>query len=80
MKPDTIRKRRRIVECFVAWASDKWPTVKDAGGVDRACASAFGLWLYGEGTRGKTRRNLIGDLGAVWEGLRRVRDDVTQNP
>jgi hypothetical protein len=32
------------------------------------------------GAAAKTRRNVIADLGTVWEGLRRVRDDVKENP
>lgn len=76
----TWRQRWRACERFAAWASECWPSVSCAGGVDRACAAGFASWLSAQGSSGKTRRNLIADLGTVWEGLRRVRDDVKVNP
>ncbi len=76
----TCRMRRRAVERFSTWAKENWPSVSFAGGVNRACAAGFASWLEAQGARGKTRRNVIGDLGTVWEGLRHVRDDVTNNP
>lgn len=76
----TRRLRRRACERFADWASKNWPSAANAGDVDRSCAAGFASWLEKEGTAGKTRRNVIGDLGTVWEGLRRVRDDVKENP
>jgi len=76
----TERKRKSAVARFVKWALDCWPSASCAGGVDRACAAGFAVWLSKTGASGKTRRNVIGDLGTVWEGLKRVRDDVKQNP
>lgn len=80
MAPITERKRKRVVERFAEWAKDNWPAVVNAGQVDRACAAGFASWLAKQGSGGKTRRNIIGEIGTVWEGLRRVRDDVTVNP
>jgi integrase len=76
----TLRQRRRAFERFVAWVAEHWPSVRYAGEVDRACAAGFAAWLAKQGGGGKVRRNLIADLGTVWEGLRHVRDDVTFNP
>ena len=86
----TWAHRKRACERFASWAGEHFPTVACAGDVDRSCASAFASWLSRPGAAvrgvarpaasGKTRRNLIADLGTVWEGLRRVRDDVVCNP
>jgi integrase len=77
---ETERKRRRAVERLADWAASNWPSAKHAAAVDRSCALGFAEWLAGAGTSGKTRRNVIADLGTVWEGLRRIRDDVISNP
>ena len=76
----TLRQRKRACERLTDWAKENWPAVTTAGEVDRACAAGFAQYLSEQKTSGKTRRNLIGDLGTVWEGLRRVRDDVKENP
>lgn len=76
----TLRQRKRACERLADWAKENWPAVTCAGEVDRACAAGFAQYLSEKKTSGKTRRNLIGDLGTVWEGLRRVRDDVKENP
>ncbi len=76
----TRRKRKRDVERLAEWAVEHWPSVRCAGEVDRACAAGFAAWLAKQGTGGKTRRTIIGEIGTVWEGLRRVRDDVKANP
>lgn len=76
----TVRQRKRVCVRFAEWASKNWPAVQDAGSVDRACANGFAEYLSKSGAADKTRRNVIADLGTVWEGLRRVRDDVTANP
>ncbi len=76
----TWRQRRRACERFSEWAAESWPSAACAGEVDRACAAGFAAWLSLQGAAGKTRRNLIADLGTVWEGLRRVRDEVKENP
>lgn len=85
----TLRKRRENVRRFVDWAREKWPAAGHVEQVDRACAAAFAEALARDGAithprgnrepkgaKGKTRRNIVGDLGTVWEGLRRVRDGI----
>lgn len=75
----TLRKRRNAVERFLKWTQESWPAAKNAEDVDRKVASAYASALAEEGGKGKTRQNIIGDLGTIWEGLRRVTDDL-QNP
>jgi integrase len=80
LKPRTLDNRRMSLGRFTRWASENRPACDRAEAVDRAAAAAFADWLAGAGTKGKTRANIIGDLGTIWEGLRRVRDGVTANP
>ena len=65
----TARKRRRACERFAQWCADHWPRASGAHQVDRACAVAFSDWLAAGTPGSKTRRNLIGDLSAVWRIL-----------
>ena len=76
----TVMQRRRVLARFVKWAGVSWPAAAVAGAVDRSCANGYAEYLAKRGVSSKTRRNDIADLGTVWEGLRRVRDDVTVNP
>jgi integrase len=75
----TLRKRRNAIERFIDWARKNWPNATTAESVDRQVAVAFAASLAAEGTKGKTRKNIIGDLSTLWESLRRVRDDL-KNP
>ncbi len=75
----TLRKRRNAVERFIEWTKKNWPNATTAESVDRQVAVAFAASLASEGTKGKTRKNIIGDLSTVWESLRRVRDEL-KNP
>lgn len=75
----TVRKRRNAVDNFVAWAKDKWPAARHLEDVDRPCAAAFANRLAKRGGRGKTRYNILADLGTTWEGLKRIRDGI-DNP
>ena len=77
--PTTQRKRRTAVGRFATWAAANWPSAKTAEDVDRQTAAAFAAWLADSGTKGKTRRNVISDLGTVWEGLRHIREGL-ENP
>ncbi len=77
--PETFRKRRNSLDRFTTWAKENWPAAPVVEAVDRQVASAFALMLATTGTKGKTRRNIFGDLGTIWEALRRVRDDL-KNP
>ena len=80
LSPVTCRQRRRVCARFAQWAQENWTSVRFAGAVDRACADGYSGYLASSDVSMKTRRNVIADLGAVWEGLRRVRDDVVVNP
>ena len=76
----TERQRRRICERFATWAGTSYSRVTTVEQVDRECAAAFAAWLASTGTSGKTRANLLGDLGTVWKGLQCVRNAVKENP
>jgi integrase len=75
----TQRKRCAAVRRFATWASEHWPSAQTAEDVDRQTAAGFASWLADAGTKGKTRRNIVGDLGTVWEGLRHIREGL-ENP
>ena len=75
----TLRARRTALARLSKWTKDNWPSAKTAESVDRAVAAAFATSLAEAGTKGKTRRNIIGDLSTVWEVLRRGMDDL-KNP
>lgn len=72
----TLDGRRRAVSRFQKWARDHYQAATTAEGVDRACALAYAGYLAKKGTAGKTRRNIVFDLQAVWRGLRTVRDGI----
>lgn len=80
LKPRTLENRAMSLGRFTRWVTAERPVCDRAEAVDRATAAAFADFLASGGTKGKTRANLIGDLGTIWEGLRRVRDGVTANP
>jgi len=75
----TQRKRCAAVRRFAAWASEHWPSAQTAEDVDRQTAAGFASWLADAGTKGKTRHNIISDLGTVWGGLRHIREGL-ENP
>jgi integrase len=72
----TLRKRKNATDRLLKWLKENWPSAKHVENVDRQIAAAFAADLAEDGTKGKTRRNIIGDLGTIWEALKRVRDDV----
>ena len=80
LKPLTLDLRRQRCVNFATWAKKHRPACETAEQVDRACAAAYADYLADKKTTGKTRANIINDLGAVWEGLSRVRDGVVTNP
>lgn len=80
LKPRTLENRALSLGRFVRWATVERPVCDRAESVDRATAAAFADFLADQKTKGKTRANLIGDLGTIWEGLRRVRDGIVTNP
>lgn len=80
IKPRTSRGRELSLARFVGWATADRPACTCAEHVDRSTAAAYADWLASTGTMGKTRANQMGDLGTIWEGLRRVRDGIKENP
>lgn len=79
LERNTLRKRESAVRRFEDWVNANYPAAKNLKNVDRATATAFAEYLAKQGTKGKTRQNIIGDLATVWEALRRARDGIT-NP
>lgn len=77
--PETLRKRKNSVDRFTTWTKDNWPAATVVEAVDRQVASAFALMLANTGTKGKTRKNIMTDLGTIWQVLNRVRDNI-KNP
>jgi len=77
--PETLRKRKNSVDRFTSWAKDNWPAAPVVEAVDRQVASAFALMLATTGTKGKTRKNILADLGTIWQVLNRIRDNL-KNP
>jgi len=80
LKPITLDQRRQRCVNFSTWAKANRTACETAEQVDRACAAAYATFLAAKKTTGKTRANIINDLGAIWEGLSRVRDGVITNP
>lgn len=80
LKSRTIQNRGMSLARLIKWAQHKRPMCVCAEDVDRSTAAAFADCLASDGTKGKTRANLIGDLGTIWEGLRRVWDGIKENP
>ena len=76
----TLDQRRQRCVNFAAWAKEHRPACETAEQVDRACCAAYADHLAESKTSGKTRANIVNDLGVVWEGLARIRDGVTSNP
>lgn len=53
------------------------PPSPTAEKVNRACVIAFAQHLAKSGVSGKTRKNILSDLGTIWECLRMERDGIT---
>ncbi|HRR33630.1 MAG TPA: tyrosine-type recombinase/integrase [Kiritimatiellia bacterium] len=71
--------RRQWCGNFVKWASEHHTATKTIEDVDRACASAYAIFLASRGTKSKTRANILSGLATIWTSLQRVRDGIT-NP
>ena len=74
-----IEHRRGALARFVEWASENWPSAKDARDVDRVCAQAYAAHLQKQGGKSKSRHNTISLLGSVFNLLRRAHDGL-DNP
>ena len=75
----TLRKRKNAIARLTAWTVSKWPAATTAQTIDRKTALAFAAMMAKKGTKGKTRRNVLGDLSTIWEALRRTTDGLA-NP
>ena len=80
LSESTIRSRRKGCENFAAWAKESYPASDTAELVDRACAARYASFLASKGTKNKTRKNVIGELSAVWAMLQRTRNEIKENP
>ncbi len=77
LEPITLRLRRNVCSRFAKWAQESFPAAPTAEKVNRACVLAFAQHLAKSGVSGKTRKNILADLGTVWEALRMERDNIT---
>ena len=65
----TMTTRQRIVERLCTWIELAQPNARNVEDVDRRTATAFAAALAKSGAKGKTRRNIIAELSAVWSVL-----------
>ena len=72
----TLRIRKNECKRFANWARESYPAAPVAEKVNRACVIAFAQHLAKSGISGKTRKNIIADLGTIWECLRMERDNI----
>ncbi len=79
LEKTTLNGRSSALRRLSDWAKTDYPAAGQVEAVDRAAATAFAASLADEGMKGKTRQNILGDLSAMWEALRRSRDGIT-NP
>lgn len=75
----SYRKRQHALENFVKWIRSNHPNVTHAAQVSSTLASEYAQELASSGRTPKTRINILGDLGAVWNVLEKVSDEV-RNP
>ncbi len=61
------------VRRMTKWLTDHYPAADSLETIDRTAAAAFATHLASQGTRAKTRKNIIDDLSTVWEALGRTR-------
>ena len=73
----TLRIRRNVCKRFAEWAKESYPAAPTAEKVNRNCVIAFAQHLAKSGVSGKTRKNILSDLGTIWECLRMERDGIT---
>lgn len=67
--PATIRTRRHIVERLIEWLQKHRPTVQTAETITGPIATAYAEHLASLDLKTKSRRNIIGELSAVWNML-----------
>ena len=77
LDPKTLSIRKGECRRFVEWTKVCYPAARTVERVNRACVMAFAQHLAAAGLSGKTRRNILADLGTIWECLRMERDGIT---
>jgi hypothetical protein len=75
----TMRNRKGVCARFAQWAAAHYPAASLAHDVDKRCAIAFANHLMSSQIHSKTRRNIVGELSAIWSGLLRTHDGIA-NP
>lgn len=81
-KPPTehsMKSRGIALKRLSRWLDAARPEVRGARGIDRATAQAFAAHLAREGLCDKSRANILGDLSAMWNVLKREHDGL-ENP
>ncbi len=77
--PRTRQARRTALGHLSRWAAKYCPRLSGARGIGRAEAQAFAAQLVRDGLSDKSRANLLGDLSAMWNTLKRENDGM-DNP
>lgn len=80
MSRGSMLNRQQNIKRFVSWAKKHYTSATSAERVDKACAMAFASYLVKEQLKDKTRKNILGDLSAIWGAVMRCTDSVTLNP
>ena len=75
----SYRKRKNALANFVKWTETNHPNIRHTDQVTATLASEYAQALATLGRTPKTRINILGDLGAIWNVLEKVSDDI-HNP
>ncbi len=65
----TLKGREGVMLRFNAWIAEYRTDVTDVSNINKRVAAAFADYLKNEMLQAKTRKNIIGDLSAVWRQL-----------
>lgn len=77
--PNGWTRRKNVVDRFSKWLAEKFPIVKTIENINGQIAAAYAKQLTDDGLKTKTRKNLIGELVAVWKLLEKASRGIT-NP
>ncbi len=80
MARGSMLNRQQNIKRLITWAKLHYTSATSAERVDKACAMAFASYLAKEQLKDKTRKNILGDLSAIWGEIMRCTDSVTLNP
>lgn len=70
--PNGWRRRKNVIDRFLKWLSEKLPTIRTIEHITGQIAAAYAKELTDAGLKTKTRKNLIGELVAVWKILEKA--------